>query len=143
MTIDNVARANELRSANNHRINEIDRLLAAENDPKERGTLIVLSSINLCLVAHTELVIDHGTQITRHMENFEKQSGETTALINQAKGMWRVVAVLLVVGQGLAAASWYGLNARWDAMQQTQATLERQMAILEAMVPAIKSKGGT
>lgn len=139
---DETYRADDLRKANTHRMTELEKMIAAEDDPTKRGNLIVLSSINNSLVAHTELVLEMNAQLTGHLKKYEARSTTDSAIINQAKGMWRVVAVLLLLGQGVAGYGWFTLTTEWTSLSTSVSSLDRRMERHELLLPMEKEAIG-
>lgn len=74
---------------------DIEQLIAEEEDPRKRLYLIVMNRINLSLVANTQTIQKVSDKLEAHLESFEKRSKEQDAIVNKGKGAWRVIAVVL------------------------------------------------
>ena len=86
---------------------DIDQMIVAEDDPKQRAFLIVLNSINLSLVANTKTVREISDKLEQHLDNFQAHAENEEALMNQGRGAWRVMAWVL----GIAQAATIGVGS--------------------------------
>jgi hypothetical protein len=94
------------RSTDRHKGADIDALIAAEDDPKQRGFLIILNSINSSMVANTEATRDLAIQFDNHLSAFEKKAATDAELLNQGRGAWKILAwVFGGVQAGVLAAA--------------------------------------
>lgn len=113
---------------------DIDSLIAAENDPKERAILIVLQSINRSLIANTIStqaahldLLKHRSEFVEHLDNFKLHAINEEALMNRARGGWMVLAFFLTLAQGFAIYAW---NSSRDEINSAKA--ESRAAIMAA-----------
>jgi hypothetical protein len=95
---------------------EIERLIAAENDPKVRLQLMIINrlSLNICDVSlmmgeYGKKLDTHIDNFDIHLKNFETQTAKQESIINKGKGVWLVIPGILgmaqvVVGWMLIAA---------------------------------------
>jgi hypothetical protein len=111
--------------------NDIDALIAAENDPKQRALMIVLQSINRSLIANTlatqgiQIDAEHTRKdLATHLVNFQAHAVNEEAIMNKGKGAWWILSAALALAQGFAIYAWRESRAEIDAMQaQAQSAL--------------------
>jgi len=92
------------RRATDFKKHDIEAMIAAEDDPKQRSFLIVLNSINNSLMANTTVTTNLSTQFGEHLERFEEKVAEDARLLNQGKGAWKVAAWVLGAAQSIVVA---------------------------------------
>lgn len=80
---------------------DIEAMIAEENDPKQRAFLIILNSINHALMANTAATSGLSQKFDEHLTTFEKKVAEDAEILNQGKGMWKVIAWGLGAAQAL------------------------------------------
>lgn len=113
---------------------ELDAMVAAENDPSKRATLMVLNAINRSLnqntlVTHTvkDQLTDLKTEFQDHVLGFARHAKDEEALLNKGRGAWMALAWFLGVVQ---IAVGFAINYTWETQrsQELQATTS-QIAI--------------
>ena len=94
---------------NDHRSEEISRqieaLILAAEDPKDKGFLLILNKIADSLDENTRLTRDLRTDLKAHTAAFQEHEKAEMALISQGRGFLRGVVLGLVLFQG--AFAWY------------------------------------
>jgi hypothetical protein len=85
---------------------DIESLIAAEPDAKQRIYLIVLNNLNQSLVANTETIRSVSSKLDLHLTNFENYSKEKDALLNKGRGMWHVAAWIAAAAQVIGIGLW-------------------------------------
>jgi hypothetical protein len=85
---------------------ELDALVAAENDPSKRATLMVLNAINRSLTQNTAVTHTVKEQLTSlnvdfeaHVKGFAKHAKDEEALLNKGRGAWMALAWFLGIVQ--------------------------------------------
>lgn len=113
---------------------DIDQLIMAEDDPKQRAFLIVLNSINNSLIANTETIKDVSEKLDAHLTSYENHVEQEEALLNRGRGAWRVMAWVIsgvqVIGLGIWAMAREEIKEIHVMMQAEQ----KQLAQLESRV---------
>lgn len=111
---------------------DIEHLIAAESDPKQRVFLIVLNNLNGSLIENTQATASIGQKLDAHLSNFESYTKDKDRLLNQGRGAWLVAAWVLGLAQLAVGASavWVreeiaDLHATDVRIEQTVATIER------------------
>ena len=95
---------------------DISQMIAAENDPKQRASLIVLHAISLSLEANTTTVRDISTKLERHLETFATHTTTEQGLMNQGRGAMKIMIGVLALAQAIAVVMWNdGRSAQKDA----------------------------
>jgi len=92
------------RRATDSKQHEIEEMIAEENDPKQRAFLIILNSINRALVANTSATAGLSQKFDDHLTKFEEKVEADAEILNQGKGMWRVIAYGLGAAQAVVIA---------------------------------------
>lgn len=85
---------------------DIEALIMAEDDPKNRTFLIVMNNINMSLISNTQAVTDLRSEFSEHKEIFQKHATQEEKIFNQGKGMWRVISVVIAVVQVIFGYGW-------------------------------------
>lgn len=114
---------------------DIEHLIAAEPDPKQRVYLIVLNNLNNSLVANTDTIKSVSTKLDTHLTNFEQYTRDKDELLNKGRGAWKVAAWVLGIAQLAIGASWVSMR---DEFAQLHATDQRIEAAITAIVAKIK-----
>lgn len=78
---------------------DIEHLIAAEADPKERARLLILYKI-AAVVSETANDVREGAERVRMLrDEYDAHITRDDSYINQARGMWRVGAAVVVLAQ--------------------------------------------
>lgn len=70
---------------------EIERLIASEQDPQSRLHLMILNRINLALVANTTATMEIHDKLTSHLVHYDSFVKNADALLNKGKGGWYIL----------------------------------------------------
>lgn len=113
------------------RQDEIEKLISAENDPKQRALMIVLQSINQSLIANTICTQGIQSDVTQHRKDFVTHAMNEEALINKGKGAWWVMATVLTILQGVVIYGWNASRNEIETMksQAVEAQLIHQKLV--------------
>ena len=85
---------------------DIEAMIMAEDDTKQRTFLIVMNNINMSLISNTKAVTDLRSEFGVHLENFKQHATQEERIFNQGKGMWRVISVVIAVVQVIFGYGW-------------------------------------
>lgn len=112
------------RRASDKRQDDIERLIAIEDDPKQRALMIVLQSINRSLIANTistqstQIEVEqHRKDFVVHLANFERHAMNEEAIMNKGRGAWWVMAFVLSIVQAIAIYGWKESRDEIDSMK--------------------------
>ena len=126
------------RRATDKTVHDIEQMIAAEDDHKQRAFLIVLNSINNSLIANTHTIQEVSDKLETHLTNFETHTREEDALLNKGRGAWKVAAwvvgVVQVVGVGIWADTRNDiktLHAAVAALTASDSRMDARVAVLE------------
>lgn len=126
------------RRATDKRFHNIEKMIAEENDPRQRSFLIVLNSINNSLVANTKTISDVSDKLDAHLTAFEEKSAEDTALLNKWRGAWKVIAWALGLAQMGVLAAYVSITTDLKTIHAelvqgslTDARIEQRISVLE------------
>jgi hypothetical protein len=78
---------------------EIEELIAQENDPKERVKLLLINRLIISIGEYSKRVDVHITNFDEFTKIVEKHMSEEDIRLNQSKGAWRFATPLLGVAQ--------------------------------------------
>lgn len=117
---------------------DIDAMIIAEPDPKQRAFLIVLSSINSSLQASTETIKHVSDKLDKHLTNFETHANAEEALMNKGRGMWKLAAWVIGVAQVVGVLIWtdtrtdlVNIHRELVALVARDATFDTRISVLE------------
>ena len=126
------------RSTDGAKTLDIEAMIAAEDDAKQRAFLIVLNSINTSLMANTSTVRDVANKLDAHLTAYEDHVTEETAILNKGRGMWTVgawvlgIAQLAVLGGGARLINDIDhIHQAIQAAQRFEARTEQRLSALE------------
>lgn len=126
---------------------DIEEMIAREDDPKARAYLIILSSLHHALVANTSATLEIKRSLDEHLNNFEKQTEEHRALMNQGRGAAKVVAWILGIVQVIGLAIWIeakseikGIYAALNAAQTTDIRASAKIDEHENRIKALEAQ---
>lgn len=112
------------RRASDKRQDDIERLIAIEDDPKQRVLMIVLQSINRSLIANTistqntQIEVEqHRKDFVVHLTNFERHTMNEEAIMQRGRGIWTVLSIVLLLAQGVVAYGWNAFRDEIDTMK--------------------------
>jgi hypothetical protein len=78
---------------------DIEALIAAEDDPKQRSFLIIMHSMHLSLLSTAATTREVNQKFDVHLAHFEQRAERDDALMNKGRGVWAVCAWLLGIAQ--------------------------------------------
>ncbi len=96
---------------------DIEALIMAEDDPKQRTFLIVMNNINMSLLSNTKAVTDLRSEFVDHLETFKQHATQEERIFNQGKGMWRVISVVIAVVQVIFGYGWMEMTTRMKSIE--------------------------
>jgi len=112
---------------------ELDALVAAENDPSKRATLMVLNAINRSLTQNTHVTHNVKEQLTtlktsfdEHVVGFAQHAKDEEALLNKGRGAWMALAWFLGLVQ--VAVGFMIMDTRDTLRQLHGASIEAKMS---------------
>lgn len=119
------------RRASDKRQDDIERLIAIEDDPKQRALMIVLQSINRSLIANTistqstQIEVEqHRKDFVVHLANFERHAMNEESIMNRGRGAWMVLSTVLTLAQGVAVYGWNASRNEIESMKATAAAAQ-------------------
>lgn len=126
------------RRATDKTVHDIEQMIAAEDDHKQRAFLIVLNSINNSLIANTHTIQEVSDKLETHLTNFETHTREEDALLNKGRGAWKVAAWVVGVAQVVGVGIWADtrndiktLHAAVAALTASDSRMDARVAVLE------------
>ena len=124
---------------------DIEEMIAAENDPKIRLQLMVMNRINLSLIANTSQLGDLSNQFERHLKTYQTNTAAFEAALNKGRGAWRVAALFLGIVQIVGISLWVDFKADFKELQiaeskdqSVHADIIARIVNLEKEVPRAK-----
>lgn len=125
---------------------DIERLITEEDDPKQRAFLIVLNSINNSLISNSEATREINSKLEFHLSKFDNHVVAEDGLINQGKGVWRVMSWVLGISQtaiiAMSSAVWVNVSHNTEqihALQIVDAQLAGRVSAVERVT--VDAKG--
>lgn len=85
---------------------EIEQLIAAEDNPKDRLLLVIMNRINLSMAANTRSIENVATKLDAHLIRYTRHAKAEEALLNRGRGAWYVVLGVLGIAHLLVALLW-------------------------------------
>ena len=119
---------------------DISQMIASENDPKQRASLMVLHAISTSLEAITVTIRDMQDKFEIHLLRFETHATKEQELMNQGKGAWKIMAGL--IGFAQVFVIFIGNEVRTDLSSlrsSSQAAVVADMK-LESRINMLESK---
>jgi len=129
------------RRVSDSRANDIEDMIADENDPDKRVFLIVLNSINNSLNSSVRTIERIDGALSELSGRFEKHEATDIALLNQGKGMWKVIGFVLTLAQVMGFYVWTEVRKDMAQQQSEIHTLQmQQIRIAEKLALAEDKK---
>ncbi len=126
---------------------DIERLIADEEDTKIRLQLMILNKINLALIANTNVTNSIRNDLDQHLEIFAERTRQQDAILNKGRGAWWFVSSALVGAQLLFGTLWMtarddlkAIRADINAVSIEQARRSSRLENLEHTVDLIIQK---
>ncbi|MDD4971862.1 MAG: hypothetical protein PHT07_20750 [Paludibacter sp.] len=124
---------------------DIENLIAEENDPKVRLQLIVMNRINKSLIENTRTTLDivkqaneFGEQLSAHIKNFELHRQYQDEIQNKGKGAWivfaKVIGAVQIVGLGIwgyASNEISDIHGGLHSLEKVDSGFDTRITVLE------------
>lgn len=114
---------------------EINDMIAQENDPKVRLQLMVLQNINASLIANTKTVNDIDKQLTEHLREYVSRTQIEEAFINKGLGAWKIIAWVGGIAQAIILALIVNVSSELKALHIYDSILSERITIVEQHQP--------
>lgn len=119
-----------MRRADSEMQQKIEALIQEEADPRERARLLILYQIAAVLIDNVSAVRETTQEFKEHRLEYEAHIAREEALINQGKGLWRVLGAAVVIVQ---ASLGYLYVEHIEALKGMQATINGHAKQLEVI----------
>ncbi len=96
---------------------QIEELILAADDPKDKAFLLILNKIADNLDENTKLTRTLTNDLRAHTEAFAQHEKDEMALINQGRGFWRAALASVFLLQGLGV--WW-VQGHLEQMERVQ-----------------------
>ena len=97
---------------------DIQQMIIAEGDPRQRASLIVLHAISLSLEANTTTVQDISIKLEKHLEVFNNHSVKEQELMGQGRLVWKIMAWMLTIAQLIGVGLWNEMRTEQKETQK-------------------------
>ena len=121
------------RSYDNNSI-DIEDFIKGENDPKTRAFLMVMNSMNMSLIANTEIVKDIDTQLKSHLVEFNSRLKLEESYINKGKGAWKAASWCLAIAQIIIVGFVTNTFSEVKSLHNIDELITHRITILETRV---------
>lgn len=115
---------------------QIEGMIADEEDKKIRSILLVAQNLISALVALTSFVQDADARFTQHKDEYDRKSERDTKIIIQAQTIYKGATILLLLVQGSMLS--LGIYA-YQAFEKVQERTERTAYQLEVVMKKLDS----
>jgi hypothetical protein len=126
---------------------DIERMIAAEDNPSQRAFLIVLNSINNALIENTAMTKEVSVKLESHLVNFSKHIKDEDEIMNKGRGAWKVIASVAGILQLLVFGYFSQMHSEVSLLQdfrqtqmQSNVSDELRISRLETLTTAAKPK---
>lgn len=109
---------------------KIKDMIEQEPDPRERMRLLILLQISSILVDNVAAVQGLSDRLDVHDIKFDTHVDEESKLINQGRGMWRVMVFALLLAQGAIGYLYVDTINVLKQMQTSISTNSRDLAVM-------------
>ena len=116
-----------------HNSIDIEDFIKSENDPKTRAFLMVMNSMNMSLIANTEIVKDIDSQLKSHLVEFNSRLKLEEEFINKGKGAWKAASIGLVIAQIIIVSFVTNNFSEIKLLHHIDETMTHRLTILETM----------
>ena len=82
----------------------VESMIAEENDPKQRVSLIIMNSMKNAILANTRVAEATAKRLDEHLNNYEQQTRDGAALLNKGIGAWKIIVWILGLAQSALIA---------------------------------------
>lgn len=118
---------------------DIERLIADENDPKQRAFLIVLNNINKSLVANTEVTQQLSKDFQSHVEEFAAHASREEALLNQGRGMWKILTAVLAALNIITGYGWVKFTDHLESIDKNIVAGQQEDTSIKGRISALEN----
>lgn len=106
---------------------DIERLIEAENDPRARTLLIMLSRIADELHQSTSLGKNVAEKLESHLISYEQRVVHENEIRAQARGAWKVIAWILGSAQAIVISASIWTANQIEQLHATDVTLQQRI----------------
>lgn len=106
---------------------DIERLIEAENDPRARTLLIMLSRIADELHQSTSLGKNVAEKLESHLISYEQRVVHENEIRAQARGAWKVIAWILGSAQAIVISASIWTANQIEQLHVTDVTLQQRI----------------
>lgn len=106
---------------------DIERLIEAENDPRARTLLIMLSRIADELHQSTSLGKNVAEKLEAHLVSYEQRVVQENEIRAQARGAWKVIAWISGAAQAIVIAASIWTANQIEQLHATDVTLQQHI----------------
>lgn len=117
---------------------DISKMIAAENDPRQRASLVVLHAISLSLEANTATVRDISEKFEAHRIQFQTHATTEQLLMSQGRGAWKVMAWVIGLAQFLMVYAWNDAREAWKELRSSVVTVTTTQVELKARIHTLE-----
>lgn len=106
---------------------DIERLIEAENDPRARTLLIMLSRIADELHQSTSLGKNVAEKLESHLISYEQRVVQENEIRAQARGAWKVIAWISGAAQAIVISASIWTANQIEKLHATDVTLQQRI----------------
>lgn len=118
----------------------IEEMIALEDDPKIRLQLMVMNRINLSLIANTTTINEINNKLIEQVNRFEQHDRREQAIINRGKGAWTLFMWVILVMQSIIGWGWYDTRSDLRELHVNISEIRAKDAGIEATLSGIKER---
>lgn len=111
---------------------EIQQLIRDEPDARTRALLLILARIDDSLRENMRQTQDIATKLDAHLTRYDEQARSDSALRDQARGAWRVLAYVLSFAQAALLAGGTWLYGEISKLHGIDADVQQRLARIES-----------
>lgn len=118
----------------------IEEMIALEDDPKIRLQLMVMNRINLSLIANTTTINEINNKLIEQVNRFEQHDRREQAILNRGKGAWTLFMWVILVMQSIIGWGWYDTRSDLRELHVNISEIRSKDAGIEATLSGIKER---
>lgn len=118
----------------------IEEMIALEDDPKIRLQLMVMNRINLSLIANTTTINEINNKLIEQVNRFEQHDRREQAILNRGKGAWTLFMWGMLVMQSIIGWGWYDTRSDLRELHVNVSEIRAKDAGIEATLSGIKER---
>lgn len=111
---------------------EIQQLIREEPDARTRALLLILARIDDSLRENMRQTQDIANKLDAHLTRYEEQASADSALREQARGAWRVLAYVGAFAQAVLIAGGTWLYGEISKLHGIDADVQQRLARIES-----------